>query len=196
MSSGTSSADEIVCVWIKPAPRSPRSIRADRSERLAAREDRVLPCAARTARRRWRVERSGRSPTAMSGCRSPHRSLRGRPVAPRRRRSATRIFAAAPRVSTSPDRSSDHVALRPQQHPDEALAVPSGVPFTIRFDNKDIGPHGNHDVRIFEGGGSSFVGDIAPDGTSMTYEVPAFEAGTYQFRCDAHPAMNGAFIVK
>jgi plastocyanin len=48
---------------------------------------------------------------------------------------------------------------------------------------------------IFDGDGSSFLGDIAPHGTSVTYEVPAFEAGTYQFQCDAHPAMHGAFIV-
>jgi len=28
-----------------------------------------------------------------------------------------------------------------------------------------------------------------------TGQVPALDAGTYRFRCDVHPTMNGTFIV-
>jgi plastocyanin len=106
---------------------------------------------------------------------------------------------SGPVATCSPNGTELHIAvLESQSHQftTDCLAAPSGVPFTIRFDNQDISPHGNHNIHIFDGDGSSFVGDIAPHGTSITYEVPAFEAGTYQFQCDAHPAMNGAFIAK
>ena len=105
---------------------------------------------------------------------------------------------SAPSATCSPNGTELQIAvLESQSHKftTDCLAAPSGVPFAIRFNNQDMSPHGNHNIHIFDGGGSSFVGDIAPHGTSITYEVSAFESGTYQFQCDAHPAMNGAFIV-
>lgn len=79
---------------------------------------------------------------------------------------------------------------------DRLSCGPFGRALHNPFDDQDISPHGNHNIHIFDGGGSSFVGDITPHGTSITYEVSAFEAGTYQLQCDAHPPMNSAFIVK
>jgi len=76
----------------------------------------------------------------------------------------------------------------------DCLAAPAGEPITIDFDNQDTSPHGNHNIHIF--GSEDFIGDYAAHGTSILYEVGAFPAGTYRFRCDAHPSMKGAFIVK
>lgn len=77
----------------------------------------------------------------------------------------------------------------------DCLAAPVGQPFTIEFDNQDTSPHGNHNIHIFDGG-DLFVGDFAKNGTSITYEVGPLEQGTYEFRCDEHPFMNGTFIVR
>lgn len=77
----------------------------------------------------------------------------------------------------------------------DCLAAPAGEPFTIEFDNQDTSPHGNHNIHIFDGG-DLFDGDFAAHGTSITYEVGALQAGSFQFRCDNHPVVNGAFIVK
>jgi plastocyanin len=33
-------------------------------------------------------------------------------------------------------------------------------------------------------------------GTTVTYQVPAIEAGEYPFQCDTHPAMNGTTVVQ
>ena len=46
----------------------------------------------------------------------------------------------------------------------------------------------NEDGRILGEG-------LGPGGTSVLYEVQPLIAGTYQFRCDTHPFMNGTFIV-
>lgn len=77
----------------------------------------------------------------------------------------------------------------------ECLAAPANQPFTIEFDNQDTSGHGNHNITILDGD-SLFVGDVAPHETSITYEVGPLAAGTYRFKCDNHPQMNGSFIVK
>jgi plastocyanin len=77
----------------------------------------------------------------------------------------------------------------------KCLAAPANEAFTIEFDNNDTSPHGNHNIHIFDGG-DLFVGDIARHESSITYEVGALEAGTYRFKCDNHPEMNGTFIVE
>jgi plastocyanin len=76
----------------------------------------------------------------------------------------------------------------------DCLAAPVGEPFTIEFNNQDTSSHRNHNIHILDGD-DLFDGDSAPHGTSITYEVAAMEAGSYEFRCDEHPFMNGAFIV-
>lgn len=75
------------------------------------------------------------------------------------------------------------------------LAAPVNQAFTIEFENRDTSPHGNHNIHIFEGD-DLFVGDIAPHETSITYEVGPLQAGTFRFKCDNHPQMDGTFIVK
>ena len=101
-------------------------------------------------------------------------------------------------ASCSPSGTELQIAVlesRSHQFNTDCLAAPAGEPFTIEFDNQDTSLHGNHNVHIFDGE-DSFVGDIIRHGTSITYEVDAFNAGTYRFWCDNHHEMDGTFIVK
>jgi hypothetical protein len=38
---------------------------------------------------------------------------------------------------------------------------------------------------------SLFVGDLVDGPKTVTYDVPALDPGSYYFRCDVHPQMNG-----
>ena len=71
------------------------------------------------------------------------------------------------------------------------ISVPAGTAFKIEFNNKDSVPH---DVAIFSDsskGTSLFEGEIIDGGKSVTYDVPALDAGDYYFECTVHPNMNG-----
>ena len=78
------------------------------------------------------------------------------------------------------------------------LAAPVDQAFSIEFRNDDNSPHGAHNITIisqdseivFSGKG------IPPGGSSIVYEVQPLPVGTYKFRCDTHPFMNGTFIVE
>ncbi len=74
-----------------------------------------------------------------------------------------------------------------------ALTVPAGEPFEITFSNQDPGVQ--HNIEIFDNPGFSgtplFSGDIISGVSTVTYEVPALEAGTYSFNCVVHPNMQG-----
>jgi len=77
------------------------------------------------------------------------------------------------------------------------LAVPAGKASTITFVNHDTGIP--HNVSIYSdstGAKALFTGDLVNGEGSIEYKVPALPAGTYFFRCDVHPDMNGTFVVK
>jgi plastocyanin len=73
------------------------------------------------------------------------------------------------------------------------LTVPAGEPFRIVFQNQDAGVQ--HNVRIFDNpdysGTTIFQGDLVTGPATVTYDVPALEAGTYAFDCVVHPNMQG-----
>jgi nitrite reductase (NO-forming) len=78
----------------------------------------------------------------------------------------------------------------------DCLAAPAGTVFTIRFTNDDAGVP--HNVSIYTDASARtplFVGDLVSGPQTVTYHVPALDAGTYVFRCDVHPQMNGTFAV-
>lgn len=78
------------------------------------------------------------------------------------------------------------------------LAAPAGQAFTISFDNKDSGVP--HNVAIFTNSSATkalFTGAVITGPKTVTYHVPALQAGTYYFRCNVHPTtMHGTFVVK
>jgi plastocyanin len=75
------------------------------------------------------------------------------------------------------------------------IRAPAGEAFTIRLVNDDSAPH-NVAVYEEEGGAQIVIGDIIDASETVDTMVPALDAGTYYFRCDLHPAMEGTVIVE
>ena len=72
----------------------------------------------------------------------------------------------------------------------DTIQAPAGQDFCIEFTNNDIVPH---DVGIVE---TDFDGDDVAPGESITYLIPAMDAGEYQFICTLHSqAMVGVLTV-
>jgi plastocyanin len=75
------------------------------------------------------------------------------------------------------------------------VKVPAGKAFQLKFDNQDGAPH---NVAIYTDSSAShaeFQGEIFAGG-SRVYSVPALAPGTYYFRCDVHPDMNGTIVAQ
>jgi len=78
------------------------------------------------------------------------------------------------------------------------ITVPVGAEVTVHFENRDNGiPHNISVYTDSSAADAIFVGDIVagPGRATYTFTAPG-TPGTYFFRCDVHPFMNGAFIVE
>jgi cytochrome c oxidase subunit 2 len=72
----------------------------------------------------------------------------------------------------------------------DTIEVPAGEDFCVEFTNNDTV---DHDFGIVE---TEYNGDDVAPGESITYLVPALEAGEYTFFCTLHPTqMVGDLIV-
>ncbi len=111
--------------------------------------------------------------------------------------SPTAAPTEAPAGECSPDGSSFQVMAMNSVFDVDCLAAPAGKRFTIAFDNMDAGIP--HNVAIYTDESATtplFVGDIIDGPDTVTYRVPALDAGTHFFRCDVHPTtMTGTFVV-
>ena len=78
------------------------------------------------------------------------------------------------------------------------LQAPADTPFTIAFDNQAPGvPHNVSIYRDSTAAESLYHGKLITGPSKIDYHVSALPAGTYFFRCDAHPqAMTGTLVVK
>ena len=77
----------------------------------------------------------------------------------------------------------------------KCLAAPANQAFTIDFTNLDRGIP--HNVSIYQdqtAGRTFFHGELIDGPGKTTYSVQGLPAGTFFFRCDPHPDMNGTFI--
>lgn len=80
------------------------------------------------------------------------------------------------------------------------LEAPAGAPINLTFRNEDAGVV--HNVALYEAGegGQAIPGartDLVPGPARQLLVAPALPAGTYLFRCDAHPAqMVTELVVK
>jgi plastocyanin len=77
----------------------------------------------------------------------------------------------------------------------ECLAAPANEALTIDFNNLDRSiPHNVAIYRDRTAQETLFKGDLVDGPGKTTYSVPALTEGTFFFRCDPHPEMNGTFI--
>jgi cytochrome c oxidase subunit 2 len=83
----------------------------------------------------------------------------------------------------------------------QCLAGPVNRPFEVSFDNQEPVPH---NVAFFKGRDANAPRILPPAETpvfpgprAVTYRLPALEAGTYYFHCDAHTgSMTGQLVVR
>ena len=74
------------------------------------------------------------------------------------------------------------------------VTVPADEAFDLVFDNQDGAPH---NVAIYTDSSASTkisVGEIFGGPGQKTQSVPALGAGSYFFRCDVHPDMQGTIV--
>jgi plastocyanin len=77
----------------------------------------------------------------------------------------------------------------------DTIEAPAGEEFTITLTNAESQPH-NVSIYTEEGGEEIVTGEVitGPDATTQVV-VPALDAGTYYFRCDVHPEMEGTVVI-
>jgi plastocyanin len=79
----------------------------------------------------------------------------------------------------------------------KTLVATANADVLITLDNQDSGAL--HNVAIYDSRALKekvFAGELFPGKKTVEYRFRTPDAGSYYFRCDAHPDMNGAFIVK
>jgi plastocyanin len=80
----------------------------------------------------------------------------------------------------------------------KSFTVPAGSHVQLTLDNQDSGIP--HNFAVYTSSAAStviFKGDVITGPSKMTYTFDApTSPGTYYFRCDVHPGMNGQFIVQ
>jgi plastocyanin len=87
------------------------------------------------------------------------------------------------------------VIARNMEFDQETITISAGSAWSLQLVNEDAAPH---NVAIYadkSAGKSLFVGELISS-TTTVYQVPALEPGTYLFRCDLHPEMNGTLEVE
>lgn len=87
-------------------------------------------------------------------------------------------------------------AFDDQRFVPDTLSAPADAPFALAFVNDDDGvPHNVAIYRDSSAGASLFVGDLVTGPVTETYDVPSLESGSYYYRCDVHPQMDGTLEV-
>lgn len=102
-----------------------------------------------------------------------------------------------PQATTcSPDGTALRITAFDNKFDKNCLAVPANQDFTIDFSNLDRGIP--HNLAIYEDQTvrkAFFKGELVDGPGTTTYSVPGLQDGSFYFRCDPHPEMNGTFIV-
>jgi outer membrane protein assembly factor BamB/plastocyanin len=116
------------------------------------------------------------------------------------RRTSSTTTSSAPPVTATPggQHATVTVSAKDMKFSTDAIRVAAGTQVTIAFTNDDSLPHNIAVYRDQTAQQAIFVGKlIAGPGGTITYEFQApSDRGTYFFRCDVHPWMNGQFIVE
>jgi plastocyanin len=102
----------------------------------------------------------------------------------------------SPTVSTPPAGDAVTVTAKDLKFGQSEITVPADEAFDLVFDNQEGAPH---NVAIYTDSSASTkisVGDIFSGPAQKTQSVPALAAGTYFFRCDVHPDMQGSIVAE
>ena len=104
--------------------------------------------------------------------------------------------AGGPTAPAAPaDPNAPAIVAKDIQFVTKDVQVPAGKAFQLTFTNNDGAPH---NVAIYTDSSAStnlFRGEIFSSATKVE-QVPALAAGTYFFRCDVHPDMQGTITAK
>jgi hypothetical protein len=98
-------------------------------------------------------------------------------------------------AACSPEGTTLTLTAFDQKYDKDCLAAPADQDITIDFSNLDRGIP--HNVSIYEdqtARKSFFKGELTDGPGKQIYSVPGLPAGTWYFRCDPHPEMNGTFV--
>jgi plastocyanin len=89
------------------------------------------------------------------------------------------------------DPSAIRISANALQFSTSTIAAPAEKAFQIAFENQESSLH---NVAIYTDSGAGtviFRQDPFAGPRTVVYDVPALSPGSYYFRCDVHPAMNG-----
>jgi plastocyanin len=104
--------------------------------------------------------------------------------------------AADPSVPAAPaDPNAPAISANALKFDRAEVTVPAGKAFQLTFTNQESAPH---NVAIYTDSSAAtnlFRGEIFSSG-SKVYDVPALAAGSYFFRCDVHPDIQGTITAK
>jgi plastocyanin len=111
---------------------------------------------------------------------------------------ATALAACAAGPSPSVSWPDDAIVLTADvlRFDTDEIVLPADRPITLVLRNLERQPH-NVNITTADGGQGEVVfrSELITSATGV-YSVPAVEAGTYFFRCDAHPTMSGTVVVR
>ncbi len=102
----------------------------------------------------------------------------------------------APSDAPSADAGALQISAKDIKFSTDTLEAKAGEPITIVFENQESAPH---NVAIYTDESASekiFAEEPFSGPKTVTYNVPAQEAGTYYFHCDLHPNMAGSLVVE
>ncbi len=106
------------------------------------------------------------------------------------------LAALATRAADVPPSALVTISAKDLKFDKQVLAVPANTEVTIRFTNEEAALHNVAVYRDESVREKIFAGEIFEGRKTMEYSFTTPAAGVYFFRCDAHPEMRGAFIVR
>lgn len=102
----------------------------------------------------------------------------------------------APGSSGAPAGDTVTITAKDLKFAPTTVTVPAEKAFDLVFDNQEGAPH---NVAIYTDSSASTkvsVGEIFSGPAQKTQAVPALAAGSYFFRCDVHPDMQGTITAE
>jgi plastocyanin len=103
--------------------------------------------------------------------------------------------AAAQPIASGPVVDGPTIVAKDMKFSPASVEVKAGQNVTLHFDNQDAAPH---NVAIYADKSAAqkvSIGEIVSS-KKVDQVVPALAAGTYFFRCDVHPDMQGEIVAK